>query len=108
MCHNGNHAGIVGTLCDIIVAHHKAASTAAVVAAHKVDQDNSIRTILPLVNEDKNHKLMCNRAVLRALVVSADAVDTRGAAIRALEPLATETSQPGRHGPSIRFPGLRR
>jgi hypothetical protein len=90
------HAGIVDTLCDILVAapaacqNSKDKSVAVSAPNEVVDRDNSIRTILHLVNEDKNRKLLCNRTVLRALVVSARAMDTRDAAIRAMERLATE------------------
>jgi hypothetical protein len=61
-----------------------------------------------LVNEKKNHKIMCNMAILDALVVGADyegmALEgARDSAIRALERLATEFSN---RAHMARHPGL--
>lgn len=78
------HAGVMDTLCDILVAEQSKMST--------TDRDNSIRAVMHLVNEDKNRKLLCNKTILSALVAAADATDTQDAAIRTLERLATEQS----------------
>lgn len=77
------HAGVMDTLCDVLVANKQTSTT---------DRDSAIRAILHLVNEDKNRKLLCNKTVLSALVSAADATDTQSASIRTLERLATETS----------------
>jgi hypothetical protein len=81
------HPGVLDTLTDICMSTTAAAQ----------DRDNALRAIMHLVNEKKNHKIMCNTAVLDALVVGADYEDialegARDSAIRALERLATEFS----------------
>jgi len=81
------HPGVMDTLCDIVV------SEAGVVT----DRDNSVRAIMHLVNDDGNHKMLCNKTVLNAMVTAAnykdpDLMEARDSAIRALERLATEVS----------------
>lgn len=81
------HPGVMDTLCDICV------SEGALVA----DRDNSVRAIMHLVNDDANHKLLCNKTILNAMVMAAnykdpDLIEARDSAIRALGRLATEVS----------------
>ena len=81
------NTGILDTLCDVCNSDKSAIA----------DRDNAVRTIMHLVNEDKNRKIMCNKAILEALVACAsykdpDLSDARDSAIRALERLGTEYS----------------
>jgi len=81
------HPGVMDTLCDMCVSE----------GANVADRDNSARTIMHLVNDDGNHKMLCNKTVLTAMVTAAnykdpDLTEARDSAIRALERLATEVS----------------
>jgi hypothetical protein len=81
------HTGVLDTLTDICVS----------AGAQTNDRDNALRALMHLVNEKKNHKIMCSKAVLDALVEGAnyeekDLLDARNSAVRALERLATEFS----------------
>jgi hypothetical protein len=53
------HPGILDTLADICVSDGSSSK----------DRHNALRAIMHLINEPKNHKIMCNRAILDALVV---------------------------------------
>lgn len=81
------HTGIMDTLCDTVVSE----------AAYVTDRDNSVRAIMHLVNDDGNHKMLCNKGILSAMVTAAnykdpDLMEARDSAIRALGRLATEVS----------------
>lgn len=61
------------------------------------DKDNAMRAIMHLTNEHENRKLMCNKVILKALVVASNLqgkenIETRDSAIVAIERLATEVS----------------
>ena len=84
------HPGIVDTLCDICLSE---ASTTG-------DKDNAMRAVMHLCNEVKNHKVLCTKPILDALVMGAnylnpDLEEARDSAVRALERLATESSNRG-------------
>ena len=81
------HSGILDTLADICVSP----------GAKLKDKDNAMRAIMHLTNENANRKLMCNKSVLDALVKGAAAVgkdgqEMRESAMKAMERLATDTS----------------
>ena len=84
------HPGVVDTLCDICLSE---GSTTA-------DKDNAMRAVMHLCNETKNHKVLCIKPILDALVMGAnysdpDLEEARDSAVRALERLATEPSNRG-------------
>jgi len=61
------------------------------------DRDNATRAIMHLTNESDNRKIMCNKVVLKALLIASnlegkDQIETRDSAIVAIERLATEVS----------------
>ncbi|GAX09527.1 hypothetical protein FisN_16Lh220 [Fistulifera solaris] len=93
-----NHPGVLDTLCDMCLSDTVA----------KSDRDNAVRTIMHLVNEDKNRRQMCTSAILDALTTCArfqekDLVGARDSAIRAMERLAIE---PANRPFMARHPGL--
>ena len=79
------HPGILDTLADICVSD-----------GLPKDCDNAMRALMHLTNEDDNHKVMCQKTVLDALVVGAtfdaDDGEIQESAIVAMERLATDYS----------------
>ena len=84
------HPGVLDTLADICIDD----------SADLKDKDNAMRALMHLTNESANHKVMCNKKVLNALVKGAsmdgaNIEEIRDSAICALERLATEYSNRG-------------
>ena len=84
------HPGVLDTLADICSDD----------SADLKDKDNAMRALMHLTNESSNHKVMCNKKVLNALVKGAsmdgaNIEEIRDSAICALERLATEYSNRG-------------
>eukprot|EP00934_Nitzschia_sp_Nitz4_P001790 Nitzschia sp. Nitz4//scaffold129_size63868//41950//45266//NITZ4_006201-RA/size63868-augustus-gene-0.53-mRNA-1//1//CDS//3329534911//1790//frame0 len=81
------HPGILDTLADICTSR----------ACGVKDQDNAMRAIMHLTNENSNRKVMCTERILDALVQGTHLEDPnmwemRDSAVRSLERLATEFS----------------
>lgn len=79
------HVGVIDTLCDICVSSDNTIK----------DRENAMRALMHLTNEDTNREIMCQKTVLDALMVGANAEGPKWAAffesaIVALERLATE------------------
>ena len=92
------HAGVIDTLCDICVSSNNSIK----------DRENAMRALMHLTNEDTNREIMCQKTVLDALMVGANAEGTKWtaffeSAIVALERLATE---PNNRPVMARFRGM--
>jgi hypothetical protein len=92
------HPGILDTLSDISISPDYPVK----------DRENSMRALMHLTNEDANHKIMCQKTVLNALVLGASMEgpkwnDLGESAVVALERLATDHSNRPIMG---RHPGL--
>uniref|UniRef100_A0A7S3LEH1 Armadillo repeat-containing protein 8 n=1 Tax=Amphora coffeiformis TaxID=265554 RepID=A0A7S3LEH1_9STRA len=80
-----HHEGVLDTLVDVCVSKISAES----------DRDNAMRTLMHLLNDEKNRAYMCTKNVLKALVRGANyeeevLSEARESAIIAMERMATE------------------
>ena len=79
------HPGVLDTLADICVSD----------CVPVKECDNAMRAIMHLTNEEANHKVMCQKTILEALVTGINTegkewVDVQESAVVALERLATD------------------
>lgn len=93
-----NHEGVLDTLVDVCVSKISAES----------DRDNAMRTLMHLLNDEKNRTDMCTKNVLKALVRGTNyeeevLSEARESAIIGMERMATE---PSNRGFMARYPGL--
>ena len=92
------HEGVIDTLVDVCVSKISAES----------DRDNAMRTLMHLLNDEKNRVDMCTKNVLKALVKGANyeeevLSEARESAIISMERMATVASN---RSFMARYPGL--
>jgi hypothetical protein len=102
-----NHPRLLETLARLCLRVADAGDTGDEAAACK-DRENSIKAIAHLANEPLNHKLICNKHILAALVHAASRNSesetvARDAAILAMERMAMEHSN---RTMMARYPGM--
>jgi len=102
-----NHPRLLETLAQLCLRTKDAETEAAEKAAFK-DCENATKAIAHLANEPINHKLICNKQILAALVHGSSLAGqagmvTRDAAILALERMAMEHSN---RPMMARYPGM--